>query len=75
MRTLLKDNEIEEYIDDGYYATNTNRPSFLRLIDDIKNGRVGTIIVKDILGFQEIIFCLEVFEQYITIFENTIYCY
>ena len=43
----LKDSEIEEYIDDGYSATNTNRPSFLRLVDDIKNGRVGTIIVKD----------------------------
>lgn len=47
----LKDNEIEEYIDDGYSATNTNRPSFLRLIDDIKNGRVGTIIVKDMSRF------------------------
>lgn len=47
----LKDNEIEEYIDDGYSATNTNRPSFLRLVDDIKNGRVGTIIVKDMSRF------------------------
>lgn len=47
----LKDSEIEEYIDDGYSATNTNRPSFLRLIDDIKNGRVGTIIVKDMSRF------------------------
>lgn len=47
----LKDNEIEEYIDDGYSATNTNRPSFLRLIDDIKNDRVGTIIVKDMSRF------------------------
>lgn len=47
----LKDSEIEEYIDDGYSATNTNRPSFLRLIDDIKNGKVGTIIVKDMSRF------------------------
>lgn len=47
----LKDSEIEEYIDDGYSATNTNRPSFLRLVDDIKNGRVGTIIVKDMSRF------------------------
>lgn len=47
----LKDSEIEEYIDDGYSATNTNRPSFLRLIDDIKGGRVGTIIVKDMSRF------------------------
>lgn len=49
--TSLKDSEIEEYIDDGYSATNTNRPSFLRLIDDIKGGRVGTIIVKDMSRF------------------------
>ena len=47
----LKDSEIEEYIDDGYSAINTNRPSFLRLVDDIKNGRVGTIIVKDMSRF------------------------
>lgn len=47
----LKDSEIEEYIDDGYSATNTNRPSFLRLVDDIKGGRVGTIIVKDMSRF------------------------
>lgn len=47
----LKDSEIEEYIDDGYSATNINRPSFLRLVDDIKNGRVGTIIVKDMSRF------------------------
>ena len=47
----LKNSEIEEYIDDGYSATNTNRPSFLRLVDDIKGGRVGTIIVKDMSRF------------------------
>lgn len=47
----LKNNEIEEYIDDGYSATNTNRPSFLRLIEDIKGGKVGTIVVKDMSRF------------------------
>ena len=47
----LKNSEIEEYIDDGYSATNTNRPSFLRLIEDIKGGKVGTIIVKDMSRF------------------------
>lgn len=47
----LKSCEIEEYIDDGYSATNTNRPSFLRLIEDIKSGKVGTIIVKDMSRF------------------------
>lgn len=47
----LKNSEIEEYIDDGYSATNTNRPAFLRLVDDIKGGKVGTIIVKDMSRF------------------------
>lgn len=47
----LKNSEIEEYIDDGYSATNTNRPSFLRLIEDIKGGKVETIIVKDMSRF------------------------
>ncbi|HEK9588712.1 TPA: recombinase family protein, partial [Streptococcus equi subsp. equi] len=47
----LKDCEIEEYIDDGFSATNTNRPSFLRLIDNIKAGRINTIIVKDMSRF------------------------
>ena len=47
----LKNSEIEEYIDDGYSATNINRPSFLRLVDDIKGGKVGTIIVKDMSRF------------------------
>lgn len=47
----LKNSEIEEYIDDGYSATNTNRPSFLRLIEDIKGGKVGTIVVKDMSRF------------------------
>ena len=47
----LKNSEIEEYIDDGYSATNTNRPAFLRLVDDIKGGKVGTIVVKDMSRF------------------------
>lgn len=47
----LKDSEIEEYIDDGYSATNTNRPAFLRLVDDIKGGKVETIVVKDMSRF------------------------
>ncbi|MHA2666034.1 recombinase family protein [Streptococcus agalactiae] len=47
----LKNSEIEEYIDDGYSATNTNRPAFLRLVNDIKGGKVGTIVVKDMSRF------------------------
>lgn len=38
---------IFEYIDDGYTGTNFNRPSFKRLLIDIENKKIDTIITKD----------------------------
>ena len=35
------------YVDDGYSGTNFNRPDFQRLIGDVNDGKIGTIIVKD----------------------------
>ncbi len=35
------------YVDDGYTGTNFNRPDFKKLIEDIEDGYVSTIIVKD----------------------------
>ena len=35
------------YVDDGYSGTNFNRPDFIRLMDDVNAGLIGTIIVKD----------------------------
>ena len=43
----LKMQKIEEYIDDGYSGTNFNRPSFLKLMKDAKEGSISTIITKD----------------------------
>ena len=39
------------YIDDGYTGTNFNRPDFRRMIDDIKAGKIGIVITKDLSRF------------------------
>lgn len=38
----------DTYIDDGYTGTDFNRPSFQRLLNDIKENKVDCIIVKDL---------------------------
>ena len=39
------------YIDNGRTGTTFNRPEFLRLMDDVKSGRITCIIVKDLSRF------------------------
>jgi len=36
------------YIDDGYTGTNFNRPGFKRMMQDVIDGRINGIIVKDL---------------------------
>ena len=38
---------IQFFVDDGYSGTNFNRPDWLRLISMVEEGKIGTIIVKD----------------------------
>ncbi|HJD00791.1 MAG TPA: recombinase family protein [Candidatus Dwaynia gallinarum] len=48
---LIENFSVEEYIDDGYSGTNQNRPSFQKLLKDIKNKNISCIIVKDFSRF------------------------
>ena len=39
---------FKEYVDDGYSGTTFDRPSFIRMIDDIENGLINMVITKDL---------------------------
>lgn len=39
---------IDEYVDDGFTGSNFDRPSWKRLMKDLENGKVNTIITKDL---------------------------
>ena len=42
---------IDFYIDDGYSGTTFDRPEYKRMLKDIVEGKVNTIIVKDLSRF------------------------
>ena len=39
---------VDIYTDDGYTGTNFNRPEFIRLKNDIKQGKIDLVITKDL---------------------------
>lgn len=54
LRNYVKENNfnlIDEYVDDGYTGTNFDRPSFKRMLEDIKNKRINLVVVKDLSRF------------------------
>ncbi len=42
---------VDTYMDNGTTGTNFDRPEFLRLMEDVKDGKIGCIIVKDLSRF------------------------
>ncbi len=39
---------VDYYIDDGYTGLNTDRPAFQKMLVDLENGIINTIITKDL---------------------------
>lgn len=50
-RPELQQYEVEEYVDDGYSGKNFERPGVMRLLEDVKSGKIYGIIVKDFSRF------------------------
>lgn len=42
---------VDTYVDDGYTGTDFDRPEFIRLMDDVRTGKIQAIIVKDLSRF------------------------
>lgn len=40
-------NDLRHYSDDGYAGTNTNRPAYQQLMEDIRNDKVSVLLVRD----------------------------
>lgn len=47
----ISDSDIIEYVDDGVSGTHFNRLGFQKLQEDMKNGLIGCVIVKDFSRF------------------------
>lgn len=59
-RKEFADYELVEYVDDGYSGKNFERQEVKRLLQDVKNGKVYGIIVKDFHVLEEIILKLAI---------------
>lgn len=42
---------VDTYVDNGYTGTDFDRPEFIRLMDDVRTGKIQCIVVKDLSRF------------------------
>lgn len=42
---------LDTYVDNGFSGTKFDRPEFVRMIEDVKSGRIQCIVVKDLSRF------------------------
>ena len=50
-RNIDEFESITEYVDDGHTGTDANREDFQRLLADVMNGKINSVIVKDLSRF------------------------
>ena len=51
----LQNVPVMDFVDDGYTGSNFERPGFQQMMDGVRNGKIDTIIVKDLYGLAVII--------------------
>ncbi len=42
---------VDTYIDNGFTATNFERPAFMKMMEDVRAGKIQSIVVKDLSRF------------------------
>lgn len=42
---------VDTYLDNGWTGVNTDRPAFQRMLDDIYNGKIKAVVIKDFSRF------------------------
>lgn len=42
---------VDTYVDNGFSGTKFNRPEFVRMMNDVKSGRIQCVVVKDLSRF------------------------
>ena len=42
---------VDTYVDNGYTGTDFDRPGFIRMMEDVRTGKIQCIIVKDLSRF------------------------